>query len=84
MFNALRNHRVNAVRNEARNTLIAYAFIRGRDAKTVVPKDVRKIDFKSIWRMVRKYGPADLVNLPDSHIVVTQYYVQLKDWLKGE
>lgn len=84
MFNSLRNHRIGVVRKEARNTLIAYAFIRGRDASTVVPKDKRKVDFKEVWRMARKYGPADLTYLSDSHEAVTGYYTKLMDWLGVE
>src|SRR3990172_8779960 len=62
MFNALRNHRVGVVRSEARNTLIAYAFVRGKNYSTVAPKDKRLVDVDSVRRMVKKYGPADLLN----------------------
>lgn len=79
----LHNHRVHVVRAQARATQIAYAFVRGRAAKDVVPVDKRKVDFKEIWRMVRKYGPADLVNLPDQHELITGLYNKLTDWLNG-
>jgi len=83
MYNELRDHRINVVRKVARNTQIAYAFVRGRAAGTVVPKDVRKIDYKAVWTMVKKYGPADLVNLSDTHEAVVAYQNQLKEWFGG-
>lgn len=83
MFNNLRDHRINVVRKQARDTLIAYAFIRGRDASTVVPKDKHKVDFNAVWRMVHKYGPADLQGLADSHEAVTGLYNKLMDWFKA-
>jgi hypothetical protein len=82
-YNDLRDHRINVVRKVARNTLVAYAFVRGRSADGVVPKDVRKIDFKSVWNMAKKYGPADLQNLPDSHEAVKAYEAKLKEWFGG-
>jgi len=84
MFNALRNHRIGVVRNEARNTLIAYAFVRGKDFSTVAPKDMRLVDKTNVARMVVSYGPADLKYLPKNHDAVLAYEAKLLAWLKGE
>lgn len=83
-FNSMREHRVGVVRSEARNSLIAYAFIRNKPYAVVSPKDQRLVDYSKVWSMVRKYGPADLTNLPGTHEAVKAYETKLDAWFKGE
>jgi len=80
MFNALRNHRIGVVRKEARNTLIAYAFVRNKPYTTTAPKDKRLVDVESVRRMTRKYGPADLQYLSNTHEAVVAYVKKLDAW----
>jgi hypothetical protein len=54
---ALRAHRVNAVRNETRLTQLAYGFLRGRARTTIEPKATHDPDWKRVEAMVKKYGP---------------------------
>lgn len=56
----LQHHRKTVVRNEARRSLIAYQFIRGRDPSCHFHESVlaRHQDWEPIERMVRKYGSA--------------------------
>jgi hypothetical protein len=53
---ALHNHRVIDVRSEARHTLIAYGFMRGRTFAAVEPTSKRHVDWKKVEWMVKKYG----------------------------
>lgn len=84
MFNALRNHRITVVRKEARNTLIAYAFVRNKPFSTVAPKDIRRVDKISVARMAVSYGPSDHKYLPKNHEAVLAYEAKLLAWFKGE
>lgn len=54
--NGLANHRRLVVRRAMRNTLIAYAFIRGRSYKSIEPKCATPPDWPAIRNMVAKYG----------------------------
>lgn len=83
-FNSLREHRVGVVRAEARNSLIAYAFLRGRPYSVVAPKDSRLVDRTSVARMALKYGPSDLQNLPKTHEAVIAYEAKLLAWFDGK
>lgn len=59
----LQHHRKTVVRSEARRSLIAYQFIRGRDPSCHFHElsQVRINDWDAIERMVRKYGSATTV-----------------------
>lgn len=83
-FNSLREHRTGVVRAEARNSLIAYAFLRNKPYATVAPKDARLVNKDSVARMAIKYGPADLQNLPKTHEAIVAYEAKLLAWFKGE
>jgi len=54
----LQHHRKTVVRDEARRTLIAYQFIRGRNWKLHVSSCdfTRATDIASVQRMIRQYG----------------------------
>lgn len=49
-------HRTGTVRNEARHTLLAYGFIRGRKYRQMEAKCEYEPDWKKVWRMVEKHG----------------------------
>lgn len=54
----LSRHRRSVVRGEARHTLLAYGFLRGKTYQQMeqrVRDDVYP-DFQRVWRMVEKYG----------------------------
>jgi hypothetical protein len=54
--NQLWLHRTTVVRQAARNTQIAYAFIRGRPYRSVEPKATRPPNLTEVRRMVKQYG----------------------------
>lgn len=58
LFLELRQHRIGIVRTEARATLLAYAFLRGRLYKQVEAKCHQggNPDWTKVDAMVRKYG----------------------------
>jgi hypothetical protein len=51
-------HRRGVVRTAARNTLLAYAFLKGRTYKSVEPNAHTPPNWKEVERMVRQYGVA--------------------------
>jgi hypothetical protein len=51
-------HRRGTVRIAARNTQLAYAFLRGRTYKSVEPTAKTPPNWKEVERMVRQYGVA--------------------------
>lgn len=53
------NHRINVVRPEARATLLAYGYIRGRTYREVEPNSTTAhlIPWKKVRYMVERYGP---------------------------
>ena len=53
---ALYLHRIHVVRREARDTGLAYAFIRGRAYKQIEPKASTPPNWGNVKRMVSKYG----------------------------
>jgi hypothetical protein len=57
--NSLHNHRVIEVRQEARAALLAYAFLRGRRYDQVERAGSRKVDWKRVAQIVRKFGETD-------------------------
>ena len=53
---ALHEHRVGAVRREARHTYLAYGFLRGRAYAQLEVTCQKPPDLSAVLRMVRKYG----------------------------
>lgn len=49
-------HRVTIVRSEARHTLLAYGFIRGRPYEAMEPKCRKPVNWDKVKKMVQKYG----------------------------
>ena len=56
---SLYDHRILVVRPEARATLLAYGYIRGRTYRQVEPNSTTRnlIPWKKVRAMVEKYGP---------------------------
>ncbi len=54
--NVLWSHRTGVVRDEARATLLAYGFIRGRSYAQMEGGTKAKPDWKKVEAMVKKYG----------------------------
>ncbi len=52
----LRSHRIFPVRREARHTLLAYGFLRGRTLHAIEAKSDHPPDWKAVAAMVKKYG----------------------------
>lgn len=57
----LQHHRKTVVRDEARRTLIAYQFIRGRNWRVHVSSCdyTRTMDLDHVERMIRRYGSTE-------------------------
>lgn len=53
----LTQHRRGIVRKEARKTLLAYGFLRGRTREQIELRSRTHPDWSDISRMVRRYGP---------------------------
>lgn len=62
----LSHHRRTVVRTAARNTLIAYAFVRGQAYRDVEPKADTQPNWKEVERMVKQYGVLFIERTPDS------------------
>ncbi len=54
----LRAHRLDVVRREARSSLLAYGYLRGRPLDRLEPSRRTEPDWGAVRRMVEKYGPA--------------------------
>lgn len=52
----LRDHRVTVVRSEARHTLLAYGFLRGRSYRQMEPTSEGLPNWDRVWKMIEKYG----------------------------
>lgn len=52
----LRNHRIGAIRHEARDTLLAFGFMRGKTYKTMEPKRYSDPNWTNIHRLAATYG----------------------------
>lgn len=52
----LRDHRKGIVRRVARDTVIAYGFLRGKDYKQIEQNPKTKPNWEAIKKMVEKYG----------------------------
>lgn len=60
---ALRYHRITKVRQAARETLLAYQFLRGIPYLAVEKPNSSKPDWKAVLAMVKKYGKGDAKDL---------------------
>ncbi len=59
LYASLRQHRVIDVRQEQRSSLLAYAFLRGRDYRQCeCPAADNKPDLDRVMSLVKKFGPA--------------------------
>ena len=80
-------HRIGIVRHEARHTLIAYGFLRGRTYKSIESKCQTKPDLAKIWKMVKRYGRCNQNGIPIGETYVkddvTEYEEELKKWLEA-
>ena len=56
---SLRRHRTVVVRVAARQTLLAYSFIRGRTYEQIETKARTRPDWPEVWRMVKTYGASE-------------------------
>jgi hypothetical protein len=54
---SLHQHRVGIVRLAARNTLLAYGYLRGRSYRQLEASCERPPDWSVVEKMVMKYGP---------------------------
>ncbi len=54
---SLHQHRVGVVRLAARNTLLAYGYLRGRSYRQLEASCKRPPDWSAVEKMIRKYGP---------------------------
>lgn len=56
LFSALRQHRIQVVREEARYSLIAYAFLRDKAYFSIEPDSKSKVDWKRVWNIAKRFG----------------------------
>lgn len=56
-FVSLQLHRQLAVRREARSSLLAYAFLRGRAYRSIEPKCYQKPNWAWVERIAKRFGP---------------------------
>lgn len=83
VLNGLNEHRTGVVRDEARHSLTAYAFLRNRPYSVVKPKDPFKVSMETVKRMVRKYGPVNAA-LKDTDPAMAELLALLKAWYEGK
>ena len=57
----LHRHRIDVVRAAARESHIAYGFIRGRTLEQMEAKSAKPVSWEAVRKMVKKYGPRDFV-----------------------
>lgn len=53
----LSQHRKHTVRREARHSLLALGYLRGRSYRTMEQTCHRDPDWEAVHRMIKKYGP---------------------------
>ena len=68
---SLRDHRVGVVRREARHSLLAYGYLRGVPYRAMEATTHTDPEWKSVERMIKKYGPPN-------------HETSLDDWRKNE
>ena len=78
---SLYEHRTWSVRRAARNTQIAYGYIRGKSYRQIENKANSEPDWKSVYDMVRKYDPSFDTTDKKAH---TDVYHDIKDWFRKE
>jgi hypothetical protein len=54
---SLKNHRKTVVRDAARNTLLAYGYLRGRRYRQMEAASRTSPNWSEVERMIKKYGP---------------------------
>ena len=54
-------HRINIVRSAARETLLAYGFIKGLTLAQMEPTRRTEPNWDNVKKMLKKYGPSDLL-----------------------
>lgn len=52
----LRFHRITVVRSEARHSLLAYGYLRGRSYKAMEAKCFEKPAWDQVWKMIQRFG----------------------------
>lgn len=55
-LNSIRQHRYDFVKTEARDTMLAYGYLRGRSYARMEPKRYSDPNWNNIERMILKYG----------------------------
>ncbi len=58
----LHNHRVLILRSQARSTLLAYQYLRGKPYQ-ICEKHPESVDWEAVTKMVKKYGGCELDEL---------------------
>jgi hypothetical protein len=53
---SLRFHRITVVRSEARHSLLAYGYLRGRSYKAMEAKCFEKPAWDQVWKMIQRFG----------------------------
>jgi exonuclease I len=62
---SIREHRLKVVRPEARASLLAYGFLRGREYLQMEPKTYTKLDPDRILTLAKKFGSKEQqINMP--------------------
>lgn len=78
----LRDHRIFPVRREARHTLLAYSFLRGRPYREVENKCLRPPDWVKVEAMVRKYGAPFGGSTTQDNEEMAKVMARFKEWPK--
>lgn len=73
-FEDLRGHRIHSVREEARATHLARAYLRGRLYRDIELTTRKKVPVAKVQGMIQRYGVLD----------VGRQALSLEDWLKNE
>lgn len=76
LYFSLREHRVRDVRSEQRSSLIAYAFLRGKDYRQCEPKATKTVDVGRVKQLIEKFG-----GMPGFKFGCEP--ATLNDWLNG-
>jgi hypothetical protein len=82
--NGLTEHCKEVVRKAARNTQLAYGFVRGREYRQIEPGAYSPPDWKEITRMVKQYGICwcDGDKFQEYDAAKKDEEVRLKAWLE--
>lgn len=79
----LHEHRVNVVRRAARNTLLAYGFLRGRAREQIEPRQKTLPNWSEVVRMVGQYGvrPTEDMTTREYAALVQDQSRRLREWI---